>query len=35
MKWFLNSMLGYSILLLGISLGTAALVYELWLAGRI
>ena len=34
MKWFINSMLGYWILLLVISLGTAALVYELWLKSR-
>jgi hypothetical protein len=35
MKWFINSMLGYWILLLAISLGAAALVYEIWLKGQI
>ncbi len=31
MKWFINSMLGYWILLLAFSLGTAAVIYFLWL----
>jgi hypothetical protein len=35
MKWFINSMLGYWILLLAISLGAAAVVYEIWLKGRV
>ncbi len=35
MKWFINSMLGYWILLLAISLSTAAIIYELWLKGNI
>jgi hypothetical protein len=35
MRWFIDSMLGYWILLLTISLGTAALIYEIWLKGRI
>jgi hypothetical protein len=35
MKWFVNTMLGYWILLLFISLGAAAVVYEIWLKGRV
>jgi hypothetical protein len=35
MKWMINSLLGYWILLLIISLGAAAVVYEVWLKGRI
>jgi hypothetical protein len=35
MKWFVNSMLGYWVLLLSISLGAAAVVYEIWLKGRV
>lgn len=34
MKWFINSMFGYWILLLVISLGAAAVIYEIWLKGR-
>jgi hypothetical protein len=34
MKRLLNSMWGFWLLLLAISLGTAALVYEIWLKGR-
>jgi hypothetical protein len=34
MKWFVNSMLGYWALLLVISLGVAAIIYEIWLKGR-
>ena len=34
MKWFINSMLGFWILLLTVSLGAAAGIYELWLKGR-
>ena len=34
MKWFVNSMLGYWVLLLAISLGAAAGIYEVWLKGR-
>jgi hypothetical protein len=35
MKWFVNSMFGYWILLLIVSLGSAAAIYEIWLRGRI
>jgi hypothetical protein len=35
MRWFIDSMLGYWILLLAISLGAAAVVYEVWLRGNI
>jgi hypothetical protein len=35
MKWFVNSMLGYWILLLVISLGAAGLIYSVWLKGVI
>jgi len=35
MKRILNSMLGFWLLLLGISLGTAGIIYEVWLKGRI
>jgi hypothetical protein len=31
MKFFIESMLGYFILLLAISLGAAAIIYGLWL----
>lgn len=31
MKAFIDSMLGYWILLLAISLGVAAMIYQLWL----
>lgn len=31
MRWFIDSMLGYWILLLAISMGTAAAVYLFWL----
>ena len=31
MKWFINSMLGYWILLLAFSLGVSAVIYVLWL----
>ena len=31
MKWFYDSMLGYWIVLLVISLSVAAVVYEVWL----
>jgi hypothetical protein len=34
-KWFINSMFGYWILLLLVSLGSAAVIYEVWLKGRI
>lgn len=34
MRWFLRSMLGYWVLLLSISLGAAAVIYEVWLKGR-
>ena len=35
MRWFIDSMIGYWILLLAISLGAAAVVYEVWLRGVI
>lgn len=35
MRWFINSMLGYWVLLLAFSLGTAAVIYEIWLKGNI
>ena len=35
MKWFINTMLGYWILLLAISLTCAAVIYVVWLKGRI
>jgi len=35
MKWFINSMIGYWILLLTISLGIAAAIYEFWLKGTV
>jgi len=35
MKWLINRLLGFWLLLLAISLGAAALVYEIWLKGRI
>jgi hypothetical protein len=35
MRWFIDSMLGYWILLLVISLGAATVIYELWLKGRV
>lgn len=35
MKWFINSMFGYWVLLLTISLSCAAVIYEVWLKGRI
>ena len=31
MRWFIDSMVGYWVLLLAISLGIAAVIYELWL----
>ncbi len=35
LRWFVDSMLGYWILLLVISLGVAAGIYEIWLKGKI
>jgi hypothetical protein len=35
MRWFIDSMIGYWIMLLAISLGAAAVVYEVWLRGNI
>jgi hypothetical protein len=35
MRWFIDSMIGYWILLLAISLGAAAFIYEVWLRGNI
>lgn len=34
MRWFVDSMLGYWILLLVISLGAAGVIYEVWLKGN-
>lgn len=34
LRWFVDSMLGYWMLLLAISLGTAAVIYEVYLKGR-
>lgn len=34
MKWFINNMFGYWVLLLILSLGVAAGIYEIWLKGR-
>jgi hypothetical protein len=31
MKWFINSMVGYWIMLLAISLGAATAIYLIWL----
>jgi hypothetical protein len=31
MRWFIDSMLGYWILVLAVSLGTAAVIYQIWL----
>jgi hypothetical protein len=35
MKWFIDSMLGYWILLLVVSLCAAAFIYEIWLKGTL
>ncbi len=35
LRWFVDSMLGYWVLLLIISLGSAAVIYEIWLKGRV
>jgi hypothetical protein len=34
LSWFIDSMVGYWVLLLAISLGAAAGIYEIWLKGR-
>jgi hypothetical protein len=34
LRWFFDSMLGYWILLLTVSLGAAAVIYEVWLKSR-
>jgi len=34
LHWFVNSMLGYWILLLVFSMGIAASIYEVWLKDR-
>ncbi len=34
LRWFVDSMVGYWILLLAVSLGIAAGIYELWLKGK-
>jgi hypothetical protein len=35
LKWFINSMLGYWILLLAVSLCAATFIYEIWLKGTL
>jgi hypothetical protein len=35
MKWLVNSMLGYWLLLFVISIGTAVGIYEIWLRGKV
>jgi hypothetical protein len=35
MKWFIDSMLGYWVLLLVVSLCAAAFIYEMWLKGTL
>jgi hypothetical protein len=35
LRWFVDSMLGYWVLLLTISLFSAAGIYEVWLKGRL
>jgi hypothetical protein len=35
MKWLVNSMLGYWLLLFVISMGAAVGIYEIWLRGRV
>jgi hypothetical protein len=35
MNWLINTMIGFWVLLLSISLGAAALIYEVWLRGNI
>ena len=34
LRWFMDSMVGYWILLLAVSLGIAAGLYEMWLKGK-
>ncbi len=34
LRWFVDSMVGYWILLLAVSLGIAAGIYEIWLKGK-
>ena len=33
MRWFIDSMIGYWLLLLLASLGVSAVIYEVWLRG--
>jgi hypothetical protein len=35
MRWLINSMLGYGIILFIISMGVACVIYEVWLKGNI
>lgn len=35
MRWFIDSMVGWWILLLVVSLSAAAIIYEVWLKGNI
>ncbi len=34
LRWLVDSMVGYWILLLAVSLGIAAGIYEMWLKGK-
>jgi len=34
LRWFVDSMVGYLILLWAVSLGIAAGIYEMWLKGK-
>ena len=35
MRWFIDSMIGYWILVLVFSLAVAAVIYEFWLKGNV
>lgn len=35
MRWFIDSMAGYWIMLLAVSLAVAAVIYEIWFRGVI
>jgi hypothetical protein len=35
MRWFIDFMIGYWVLLLTFSLGVAAVIYEVWLRGNL
>ncbi len=34
LRWFFDSMLGYWVLLLSVSLGAAVAIYEIWFKGK-